>query len=295
MRSLEINTARSALVAGSRGFIARHLIGRLRKDGWVVVEWEDDVRSLGSYEDSVDAVFHLAAVVEHDRFESEPHEAFDANVTGTLAVLNYCQRAQAKCVYASTSAVYEPLHSGGYLSEDSPTKPFGPYAVSKWVGENICFQQSSEYQIPCAVMRIFNVYGPGQRSSFLVPYVLDCLIGHQTMSLRMPEAKRDFVYIDDVTEGLIKASELHTSGYRVYNLGTGTATRVLDLVSEAESIYGLSIGTGMAPAHPGEPINVVADISRAKRELEWSPQFKLNSGLSAIKTQMSLSQEASSQ
>ena len=241
----------------------------------------------------MEAVFHLAAVVEHDRFESQPHDSFDANVTGTLAVLNYCQRVQAGCVYASTSAVYDPLHTGELLSEDSPVKPASQYAVSKWLGENICFEQSREHLIPCAVMRIFNVYGPGQRSSFLVPYVLDCLIGNRTMSLRMPDAKRDFVYIDDVTEGLIKASEFHASAFREYNLATGTANRVLDLVSEAESVYGPSVGTDKALAHPGEPMDVVADVSRARRELEWSPQFDLKSGLSAIKAGISSPQRSS--
>ena len=129
-----------------------------------------------------------------------------------VSVLNYCRQFQARCIFASTSAVYEPLNTWGLLSEDSPVKPTSPYAVSKLIAENICFQQSEQYDIPCAVMRIFNVYGPGQRSTFLIPYVLECLLEKRILSLRMPEAQRDFVYIDDVVEALVKASTLHKSG-----------------------------------------------------------------------------------
>jgi len=239
-----------------------------------------------------DTVFHLAAVVEPDRFTPEPYDAFDVNITGTLSVLNYCRQFQARCIFASTSAVYEPLNTWGLLSEDSPVKPTSPYAVSKLIAENICFQQSEQYDIPCAVMRIFNVYGPGQRSTFLIPYVLECLLEKRILSLRMPEAQRDFVYIDDVVDALVKASTVQKSGARMYNIGTGNSTQVIDMVRKAESLFKPSVGIDIAIPNPGEPMNIVANVNRATHELGWLPIYNLKEGLEAIKAATIVSQGA---
>lgn len=227
-------------------------------------------------------VFHLAAVVGNAKFSAQPNEGYDVNVTGTLAVLNYCHRVAAKCVVTTTSGVYRPNDGGGPISEDSPIDPRQPYTISKWLAENVCIRQATDLNIPCVVLRVFNVFGEGQDSSFLVPHVLGCLQSGELLTLRMPQALRDFVYVDDVVEALVKAWEYPGQGFSIFNIGTGQATRVIDLVHLAEKVTGKSAAIEVNESGTDEPVAVIADISKARREIGWSPRYDLNQGLLAM-------------
>ena len=276
----------SVIVTGSRGFIGRHLMARLQSEGWDVMEWKDDVRSLAEYDRAIDVVLHLAAAARHDKFATELHEGYDVNVTGTLACLNYCQKTGASCVLTSTSAIYLSPQEYGPIIEEAPTCPALPYSISKWLAENLCRQQAKDMGVPSVVLRLFNVYGPGQHPSFLVPYVVKCLVQSQPLSLRTPEATRDFVYVDDVVDALVRAARCKNTEFRTFNIGSGQATRVIDMVRLAEEVYGEAVGIEVIGPHTGEPFVVVADIGRARQELGWSPQYDLKAGLAAMKASL---------
>jgi UDP-glucose 4-epimerase len=284
MRGLSTITSNpSALITGSRGFLGRWLTRRLQSGGWRVAEWKGDVRTIASCDEKVDVVFHLAALVGNDRFLAEPDQGYDVNVTGTVAVLNYCYRAGAKCVLASTSGVYQPTEDWAIISEDSPIDTSQPYNISKWLAERVCYRQATDLEVACVVLRIFNAYGPGQPSSFLVAYVLDCLTRGVPITLRLPQASRDFIYVDDVAEALIKAAQLQARGFSMFNIGTGRGTKVIDLVRAAETVYGEAVGVELADTQSGRAASFVADFKNARQQLNWSPKYDLESGLAAIK------------
>ena len=268
----------SVLLTGGRGFIGRHLIARLRSEGCETTEWEEDVRTIARCDRTADVVVHLAAAARHDQFTAEPCEAFDVNVTGTMAVLHHCRKAGARCVLASTSAVYSPSTDLRPLREDAATQPELPYSMSKWLAENLCRQQASDMGVASVALRLFNVYGPGQHFSFLVPYVVDCLTGKRRISLRMPEALRAFVYVDDVVEAILGACSFTEDGFHVINVGSGRGTRLLDMVGLAEEVYGRAAGVDETDPHVGEPSVVVADVSKAHDVLGWSPRITSNLG-----------------
>ena len=274
--------APSAIVTGSRGFIGRRLVSRLRDRAWRVMEWSQDVRSLGDFAQPVDVVFHLAATVRRDVFDADPSEGIDVNVTGTLAALNYCCKVGAACVVTSTSGVYQPTGAGVLISEEAPTAPTRPYAISKWLAENLSRRQSNDLGVPCTVLRIFNVYGPGQHPSFLVPYVVDCLRRGLPVSLQTPSAYRDFVYLEDVVDSLILSHQRRSSGFRLVNIGTGQAIRVIDLVYAAEQILDVKADVDVSQAGETGPSSVIADTSKARRELGFLPRYGLREGLAAI-------------
>ncbi|KGF73216.1 hypothetical protein DO97_01550 [Neosynechococcus sphagnicola sy1] len=94
-------------MTGSSGFIGQHLVPYLQSQGWEVTTWQGDVRMLAGCTAKVEVVLHLAAVVRSQQFAAAPHEAWDVNVGGTLAALNYCQRVGARCVLTSTSGIYQ--------------------------------------------------------------------------------------------------------------------------------------------------------------------------------------------
>lgn len=248
-----------------------------------MTEWKDDVRTIANSSEDIDVVFHLAALVGNAKFLAEPDQGYDVNVTGTVAVLNYCYRVGAKCVLASTSGVYRPTSDQGIISEDAPIDTSQPYNISKWLAERLCYRQATDLGIPCVVLRIFNAYGPSQHPSFLVAYVVDCLTRGLPITLRFPLASRDFIYVDDVAEALIKAAQLQSRGFSMFNIGTGQGTKVIDLVRAAERVYGEAVSVEMAGAQTGKAESYVADIKKARQQLNWSPQYDLDRGLAAIK------------
>lgn len=271
------------LVTGSRGFIGRRVVASPQARAEEIVEWKADVRALARCEEAVDAVLHLAAVSRYDRFNAVPHESYATNVVGTAAVLNYCGRVRARCVLASSSAVYRSPEGVRPIGEDAAIGPTSAYGISKWLAESLCHQQACDAGVASTVLRLFNVYGPGQHPAFLVSYVVGCLRERRPIFLRMPDGLRDFVYVTDVVDALFRAARLRHSGVTVLNIGSGQAVRVLDMVRAAERVFGPAVAVEKGAAHPEEIAAVVADTSRARAELGWTPRYDLESGLIAMR------------
>ncbi|WP_420805858.1 NAD-dependent epimerase/dehydratase family protein [Neosynechococcus sphagnicola] len=159
------------------------------------------------------------------------------------------------------------------------------------MAEQLCRQQASAWQVPAVCLRLFNVYGPGQHPSFLVPYVISCLVHQQPLVLRMPEALRDFIYVADVVTALEQAAQLTVPGFHIFNIGSGQAVQVMELVQLAESVFGAAVEWEIASAESGELTTMIADIRQAQQVLNWTPQVSLREGLLQIHAQWALAQD----
>src|SRR5215470_12786524 len=126
-----------ALVTGANGFIGRQVMAILRMRLPAVRAFAGDVREMATHDERADVVVHLAAFVRHDQFAEAPRYGYDVNVLGTQSVLEYCRRVGARCVLASTSAVYGTAASAALL-ESAPPEPLSAYAISKWLAERLC-------------------------------------------------------------------------------------------------------------------------------------------------------------
>lgn len=250
-----------------------------------IVEWDADVRDLAKCNEPADVVFHLAAASRYDQFNDVPHESYATNVVGTAAALNYCSRVGARCILTSTSAVYRPPDGTRPVPEDAAVRPTSVYGISKWLAERLCHQQARDAGVVSTVLRLFNVYGPGQHPSFLVPYVVQCLKERRPIFLRMPEGIRDFVYVADVVDALFKAARLSNQGIKVFNIGSGRAVRVQDMIRVAERVFGQAVAVEEAAVHPDEIAAVVADTSQARDELGWTAIYDLEAGLIAMRNE----------
>lgn len=280
---MQMSQIQTALVTGGSGFVGRRLVARLKAEGWTVLARTDDIRRIERCDQPAGVVFHLAAVTRPDDFAANPAESYDVNVTGTQAVLDYCRRVEARCIFTSTSAVYAPTTDGQPLAEDAPLKPTSPYGTSKWLAENLCHRSTT----PVTILRLFNVYGPGQNPAFLVPYIFDCLREDRPLSLRRPDAQRDFVYVDDVIEALLRAVDGAQVGGAVFNIGSGQTTRILDVVRAAERAVGrAAVEIKTADSARDEVSISVANIKRARQVLGWRPQYDLPRGLAAMAREM---------
>ncbi|MFQ5803911.1 MAG: NAD-dependent epimerase/dehydratase family protein [Candidatus Methylomirabilales bacterium] len=271
------------LVTGSKGFIGRHVVATARRTADEVIEWAADIRDVYKCTEPVDVVLHLAGASRNEQFKDVPHETYTTNVVGTAAVLNYCSRVGARCVLASTSAVYRPRDGTYLVAEDAPIHPTSAYGISKWLAEGLCRQQTGDAGIASTVVRLFNVYGAGQHPSFVIPYVVQCLKEQRPIFLRMPEAIRDFVYVSDVVDALFKGARLKEPGISVFNIGSGRGVRVREMVKVAERVFGEAVAVEEAVVHTDEVPTVVADADRARDKLGWTAVHDLEAGLIAMR------------
>lgn len=272
---------KKVLVTGSKGFIGSNLVKRLKHLGYYVEEWTQDVRTINSLAEPNETVFHLAAITSQKRFQSEPNLCFDVNVQGTLAVLEYCKSVGSKCVYASTSGVYAASKSI-QVDEASKTSPESHYAISKWLGEELCQLEGVQGNVTSVILRLFNVYGPGQKRPFIIPYITDSLDSGKNITIETPNSVRDFVHVSDVVDSFIQSANSSTTGCQIYNIGSGIPTTILDLARLCEKISGRSGNISTNPHSITEQSGVYADTRKAQINLEWRHNKDLADGLQPL-------------
>ena len=228
-------------------------------------------------------IFHLAAQTSVPFSMKNPKEDCEINVVGTLNVLEAAKKAGAKVVFASSCAVYGNPEKRP-TPEIYPTHPIAFYGLTKLLGENYCRFYQETYGLEVVMLRIFNVYGPnchGAIYDFLnklrkTPDKLEILgTGKQS---------RDFVYILDMVDALIKAATTEASG-QAFNIGTGTTTSVTELAQMIIEILGLEnvkIYFKGGQAWAGDMDITLADNNKAVNKLQWRPQVSVKEGLKEL-------------
>lgn len=263
----------SFLVTGSRGFIGRHLVTYLKKEGHHVEEWPADIFEQPTGLVHVDAIVHLAGIPRYEQFAEDPKFGFQVNTIGTHVVLDYALRIKSHCIFASTSGAAEAK---------------SPYAMSKWLAEQLCEQFSRRHQLSVTILRIFNPYGAGQHPSFLISEAIESLKEEKILSVRMPHAVRDFIYVEDVAKAFLQAALHPPKESRLLNIGSGVGTKISECLGMVESVFGKELKLEMSEAHPEELSSAIANIEKTKKEIDWSPTFSLHDGIKQTKILLGL-------
>lgn len=294
-----------ALVTGGAGFIGSAVVRRVLASGGSVVVLDDlstgfpdnlaglpdvtlhvgDIRDRASIDKAmtgVDVAFHLAAEVGNLRSLNDPIEDASTNLLGTISVLEAARRAAVtRVVVSSSAAVYGELERLP-IDEDHPTRPDSPYGVSKLAGEKVALCYGKLFDMTVVALRYFNVYGVRQRFDAygnVIPIFCERLLaGDALTTYGDGRQSRDFVNVADVAEANFQgATTATTTG--CYNVGTGVATTILDLVAILARVSGRRPAVRQAPKRPGEVLHSLADITAARRELGYSPAVSLEDGL----------------
>lgn len=301
---------RQCLVTGGAGFLGSHLVEALVAKGWRVRVLDDfstgkrenlssvlrqielcqgSVTDAGAVESAVrgcECVFHLAAIASVQRSLEDPRQTHAVCATGTLQVLEAARRfGVRRVVYAGSSSCYGDQSAGARREED-PLRPLSPYAAAKLAGEMYCRAYSRAFGLETVILRFFNIYGPRQDAQS--PYSGVIALFAAAMRRGQPPTvhgdglqSRDFVYVSDAVQALLLAAECRSAAGQVYNVGTGQATTVLDLVRHFNELLGTQIVPVHGPARPGDVRHSLADISRIQRELGYQPRVALREGLCA--------------
>jgi nucleoside-diphosphate-sugar epimerase len=270
-------------VTGASGFLAGFLLDSLREKGADIIEIDqrtgadildfEKLKSLPAFHTLV----HLAARTFVPDSYKDSLGYFSTNVTGTLNCLELCKLRKADFIFASTYVYGKPERLP--VDENHPVSMWQPYAASKIIGESLCQAYSRNFGINCCILRIFNMYGPGQDVRFLIPTIIEGLKGHK-LSLKTSTPRRDFVYVLDVVSAIEKCLDAGIKGTAVYNVGTGQSHNVAEVVGIIKELMKSDATVSYEEVRrEAEVDDVFADISKIKKELGWNPAFDLQAGL----------------
>ena len=290
-----------SVVTGGAGFIGSHLVDTLLQQGHEVSVLDNfstgrpenlnhvkrdinllecDVSVDGSWSsafEGVDWVFHLAALADIVPSIQAPEAYFRANVDGTFNVLQAARMAgAARLIYVASSSSYG-LPTIFPTPETSDIDPQYPYALTKYLGEELVMHWAKVYELPALSLRFFNVYGPRSRTSGTYGAVFGVFLAQKLAKTPFTvvgdgSQTRDFTYISDIVKALVAAAESSKTN-AVYNVGSGATVSVNRLV---ELLGGEKV---FIPKRPGEPDCTFADISKIQGELGWFPEVTIEQGI----------------
>jgi UDP-glucose 4-epimerase len=299
-----------ALVTGGAGFIGSHLVERLLADGAHVRVLDNfstgtrtnvafapklrrrlqvirgDVRNLSVLlraARGAGVIYHQAAMRSVPRSVKDPLGANDNNVTGTLHVLEAARRCKVpRVVYASSSSVYGDRPDLP-KREDQVPAPVSPYAVSKAAGEQYAMIWTRLYGVETVGLRYFNVFGPrqdpkSQYAAVIARFIQWGLSGRRLEVHGDGTQSRDFTYIDNVVEANLLAARAPGAPGEIFNVGCGDRVTLLEIIARLEAILGRPLERRHTPSRAGDVPHTLADVSKAKRLLGYTPLVDFNEG-----------------
>lgn len=232
----------------------------------------------------VDTVFHLAAIPSVPRSIEDPVPSHEVNIDGTFHVLRAAHEGGVRrVVYAASSSAYGDTEVLPKVETMTP-RPKSPYAAQKLMGEYYCSVFSSCYGLETVALRFFNVYGPRQNPgspySGVLSLFMKALIDRRSPTIFGDgEQSRDFTYVEDVTDLLIKAAAAPGVSGCVFNAGNGNRYTLNHIWDELQKIEGVTLPAKYGPPRAGDVNHSQADTTAARQSLNHSPRFSLEDGL----------------
>jgi len=302
---------KKVLVTGAGGFIGSHLVEKLVQKGHEVKvfvrynargswgwlegsECTDNIEVVsGDIRDAdivrhavrgVDTVFHLAALIGIPYSYVSPEAYVETNIKGSLNIFQAAKDfGVKKVIHTSTSEIYGtaefvPIH------EKHPVNPQSPYAASKSAADSLSLSFFRSFDLPVVVVRPFNTYGPRQSARAIIPTIITQILGgNKRIRLGSLTPTRDFTYVEDTVNGFMRAGETGMGTGEIINLGNNSEISIGDLACLISQLMGVKI-TILEDNKRKRPVKsevdrLMADNSKARRILKWTPTHNLEQGL----------------
>lgn len=303
----------SILVTGGAGFIGSHLVDRLLGAGESVcvldnfnpfydpavkrsnieahLEHENyqlieaDIRDKAAVEAcfercSIQEVIHLAAMAGVRPSIEDPSLYQEVNLIGTMNLLEAMRaRSIKKLIFASSSSVYGNNEKVPFAESDPVDHPISPYASTKKSGELMVYTYHHLYDIDSVCLRFFTVYGPRQRPEMAIHlFTRKIFQGEEILVFGDGSSRRDYTYIDDIVDGIL-ACRSQKFGYEALNLGRSDTIHLAGLIEKIEKQSGRKARIQRLPIQAGDVRQTFADISKARRLINFEPKVSLDAGL----------------
>jgi UDP-glucuronate 4-epimerase len=300
----------TCLVTGAAGFVGSHLSTELLNRGHQVIGidafipyyprllkernlaplraqdrfafHELDLRTadLAPLFEGVDTVFHLAAQAGLLRSWQEFESYMTCNVLATQRLLDAAKPSRPHLLHISTSSVYGRFATG---DESAPLAPISPYGITKLAAEHLVQAYAIGFDLPTTILRLFSVYGPGQRPDMGYNIFIRSILDGETITIDGDGTdSRSNTYVKDVVQGLLLAFEQPDQSVgEIFNIGGGEEVTVNQVLEMLQELSGIKAHTTHGPARPGDQRRTAADITKARERLGYAPQTTLLEGLRA--------------
>lgn len=239
-----------------------------------------------------DGVIHLAAQAGVRYSLDNPHAYVDSNLVGFLHILEGCRQSKiSHLVYASSSSVYGANKKVPFSVEDNVDHPVSLYAATKKSNELMAHSYSHLYQIPITGLRFFTVYGPWGRPDMAYFKFVDAIANNKSIDVyNHGKMQRDFTYIDDVVEGIIRV--LHqppnldttTPPYKLYNIGNNQPVTLMRFIEVIETAMGKAAEKNFLPMQPGDVPATYADVDALMNDVGFQPKTSIEEGIQKFVT-----------
>lgn len=303
----KLPTSARVLVTGATGFVGSHLVRRLLADGAEVhalttavtgvhgarlVDIRDritlhegdlaDRRALDALVDRARPthVLHLGGYTHAGTSWQHVDECVRANVQGTANLLQaLAGSGYRRFVNVGTGDVYGDV--GPPCREDGPVRPLSPYAATKYAAECLCRVFHEGYGWPIVMLRPFNAYGPGQAADRVIPEVITRAIRGEGIRMTGGRQTREFNFVEDLVDGLVRAASVAGVEGELFNLGCGEDISIRDVTTLVLDLLGnpATASFGALPERPTEARAMRSDSTRAREILGWKPEHSLVDGL----------------
>jgi len=319
------------LVTGAAGFIGFHVTQRLLAAGHQIVGIDNlnDYYDVGLKQSRLDLIAQhpsfrfikmeladraaMASLFEQHAFQrvihlgaqagvrysiDNPHAYADANLTGHLNILEGCRHHKIEhLLYASSSSVYGLNRKMPFSTDDSVDHPVSLYAATKKANELMSHTYSHLYNLPTTGLRFFTVYGPwGRPDMALFKFTRAMIAGEAIDVYNRGEMKRDFTYIDDIAEAIVRLQDVipqrdeswtvetgspatSSAPYRVYNIGNSQPTSLIKYIEAIEKALGVTAKKNLLPMQPGDVLETSADTEALYQAIGFKPQTSVEEGV----------------
>ncbi|MCK9438563.1 SDR family NAD(P)-dependent oxidoreductase [Patescibacteria group bacterium] len=306
---------KTILVSGSAGFIGFHTSQKLLEEGinvigidslndyydpnlknyrnnilkeysnykfyQVDISQAEDLKKIFT-ENKIDKICHLAAQAGVRYSLQNPSAYHQSNLQGFINIIECARNFNIKdFIYASSSSVYgkNKMKESGFSEEDSVDHPISLYATTKKANELIAHNYHHLFGLNCTGLRFFTVYGPSGRPDMAMYLFTNEIINNQEVKLfNYGKMLRDFTYIDDIVDGIIKSLE-KSYAYEIFNLGNSQTIEVKYLIELLENSLGKKAKIKLEAIQPGDVEKTFANISKAERMLDFKPKTKIEEGV----------------
>jgi nucleoside-diphosphate-sugar epimerase len=288
------------LIVGGTGFIGKNLVVHAKNDFEIVVLSlnkpldENTIKGVKYIQfdlsnkklidkdligDSFDYVINLLGYIDHHKFQDGGKEVIENHFGGLLNLLSILDWSKLiKFVQVGTSDEYG--NNIAPQAEEMPEAPISSYSLSRVAATKLLQMLSRTENFPVVILRLFLVYGPGQNMDRFVPQIISGLMSKSSFHTSYGQQLRDFCYIDDICQGILKSLNTSASNGEIINLASGAPVMISDVIKLIQSKIGEGNPEfGKIDYRNGENMELYADISKAKKILDWKPSISLDEGI----------------